>query len=316
MAIEQLELHYHLADNSHAMNAVVRNKSEAEALAVFLHIATELGIPIQLESSALQEGGLTEIWKFIGKNNNQLTLLLAVIVMIFSRFPVSDPEMGAMNKELTMLNIEEKKLNIKKLKYELQIGYPEQETISAAARVLEHDIKVATRRSNFYQVLLDYDKVTAVGFTPIPDSNVTPKNEYTVRQYDFSKFVLITNILPVKVVDNARIEIVAPVLKEGNYQWKGIYSGQPITFKMLDQAFKTSVLRRDVSFKNGCTIDCVLNIHRKFDAVGNIYIVGYSVATVLSQSDGVKFTETYQGKRYRFKKELVAAQVDLFDQNP
>lgn len=316
MAIELLELHYHLRDNSHAMSAVIRNKSEAEALAVCLHIAAELGIPLQLESSAFTEGGLREIWQFIGQNNTQLTLLLAVIVLVFSRIPVSDPEMDALNKEVAKATIEEKKLTIEKLKRELNEGAPKQETIVATARALEHDLKVVTRRSNFYRGLLDYDKVTAIGFTPTPNSSVTPPEEHTVQRHDFAKFVLGTDKLPVEVIDDARIEIVAPVLKDGVYLWKGIYEGQPISFSMLDQEFKTAVIRREVSFANGSTIDCVLNVHRKFDEVGDVNITGYSVATVIAKSDGVTAEETAQGKRYRFNKRLAAGQGHLFDKAP
>lgn len=316
IAIEFLELHYHLRDNSHAMNALVRNKSEAEALAACLHIANELGISLQLESSAFSEGGLREVWQFIGQNNSQLTLLLAVIVLVFSRVPVSDPEMDALNKEVAKITIEEKKLSIAKLKHELNNGHPSDETISAAARALENDLKVASRRSNFYRGLLAYEKVTAVGFAPIPDSQAIPPIEHTVLRNDFTKFVLPTDKLPVEIDEDARIEIIAPVLKDGNYQWKGIYDGQTITFSMLDQEFKTEVLRREISFQNGSTINCVLNIHRKFDEIGNINITGYSVVTVLAKSDGVASQETTQGKRYRFNKRLAAGQKHLFDQTP
>lgn len=316
MAIELLELHYHLRDNSHAMSAVVRNRSEAEALAVCLRIAAELGIPLQLESSAFAEGGLREIWQFIGQNNAQLSLLLAVIVLVLSRIPTSDSEMNALNKEVAKATIQEKRLNIEKLKRELDEGTPKQETIAATARAFEHDLKVVTRRSNFYRGLLDYDKVTAVGFTPVPDLSVNLSEEHTVQRRDFAKFVLPTDKLPVEVVDDARIEIIAPVLKDGTYLWKGLYDGEPISFSMLDQEFKTAVIRREISFVNGSTIDCVLNIHRKLDEVGDINVTGYSVATVLAKSDGIASEETVQGKRYRFNKRLAASQGHLFDQTP
>jgi hypothetical protein len=314
MAIEILELHYHLIGDSHAMNAVVRNKSESEALALCIYIAAELGIPLQLESSAYTKGGLREIWQFIGQNSAPLSVLISVIIAVLSRVPVSDSAMDALNKEVAKLTIEEKKLSIEKLKRELNSGYPEPETISTVAHVFERDLKVATRRSNFYSSLLDYEKVTAVGFAPSQDPQMTPIIESTVRRPDFWKFILTSDTLPVEVVEEARIEIVSPVLKEGNYQWKGIYADQPIIFKMLDQVFKTAVLRRDISFQNGSTIECVLNIHRKFDKVGNVNITGCSVATVLSLSDGVKSQETLQGKRYRSNKRLIAAQGNLFDQ--
>lgn len=279
-------------------------------------ISVSLGIPLQLESSAFTEGGLREVWQFIGQNNTQLTLLLAVIVLIFSRIPVSDPEMDALNKEIAKATLEEKRLTIEKFKRELTDGNPKQDTIVDTARALEHDLKVVTRRSNFYRGLLDYDKVTAIGFTPKPDSSEPPREEHIVQRHDFAKFVLSTDKLPIEVIDNARIEIVAPVLKDGTYLWKGIYDGQQISFSMLDQEFKTAVIRREVSFANGSTIDCVLNIHRKFDEVGDVNITGYSVATVLAKSDGVTSEETVQGRRHRFNKRLAVGQGHLFDKAP
>lgn len=316
MTIELLELHYHLRDDSHAMNALVRNKSEAEALAVCLHIAAELGITLQLESCAFTEGGLRERWRFIEQNNVQLTLLLAVIVLIFSRVPVSDSEMDALNKEVAKVTIEERKLSIEKLKRELNSGNPSHEIISGAARALESDLKVVTRRSNFYRGLLDYDKVTAVGFASIPDLKVHPIVEHTVQRHDFAKFVLPSDKLPVEVVDDARVEIVAPVFREGSYHWKGIYLGQPITFTMLDREFKAAVLRGEISFQYGTTIDCVLNVHRKFDEVGDVSITGYSVITVLAKSNGVTFEGTPQGKRHHHNKRRAVGQGNLFDQAP
>lgn len=318
MAIELLELHYHFRDDSHAMNAIVRNRSEAEALAACLYIAAELGINLELESSAFTEGGLREVWQFIGRHEGQLTVLLALIVLIFSRVPISDSEMDALNKEATKVSIEEKKLNIEKLKRELSAGNPGQETISAVALALESELKVVIRRSNFYRGLLDYNKVTAIGFAPVPAPQVRPLVEHIVQRRDFEKFILPTNKLPVQVVDDARIEIVAPVLKAGNYQWKGIYLGQPITFSMLDRTYKASVLRREISFQSGSTIDCVLNINRKFDEVGNVSITGYSVDTVLATSDNVASEETSQGRRHRFNKRFAEKQIPLilFDQVP
>src|SRR4051812_43717619 len=62
-----LELHYYLRNNSHAMNAFIRNKCEAEALAAFSYIAERLGIELAIESVAHEEGGLKDIWNFVCK---------------------------------------------------------------------------------------------------------------------------------------------------------------------------------------------------------------------------------------------------------
>jgi hypothetical protein len=298
------------------MDAIVRNKCEAEILAAFTQIAAQLGVEVKLESTAYREGGLKEIWSFLGTNNAQLTLLLAIIVLVFSRYPTSDPETEALNKEVLKLTIEEKKLNVQKLRRETVDVPPSTEAVSDAAKVIESDLRVATRRSNFYRGLIGYEKVTAVGFTPIPESRLTLVDERQVQRADFSKFIQLTDRLPVEVIEEATIEIVAPVLKEGNYQWKGQYDDQPINFAMLDEEFKSSVLLRKVSFQHGSTIKCVLNIHRKFDEVGDVKITGYSVSTVLAKVDGGDAEETPQGKRHRFSKKQSAGQGKLFEQAP
>lgn len=313
MAIARLELHYHLSDNAHSMDAFVRNKSEGEALSAFLHIAQQLGISVQLESSAYQEGGLKEIWGFIGANKDQLGWLLAIIVFLFSRFPATDPETDALNKEVLKLTIEEKKINLEKLKRELHSEPIKDATVGVAAQALESDLKVATRRSNFYRGLQAYSKVTAVGFTPIPNGAVQWPEEKTIARADFAKFIQLTDRLPIEVVDGAQIEIVAPVLKEGNYQWRGMFLGQPVSFAMLDEQFKSRVLERKISFQHGSTIECSLNIHRKFNEVGDIAITGYSVVTVISTFDGVTSEETPQGKRHKFARKQAENQGVLFN---
>ncbi len=298
------------------MDAVVRNKCEAEILAAFTQIAQQLGLEVRLESTAFREGGLREVWAFLGSNNAQLSLLLAIIVLIFSRLPVSDAEVDFLNKEVLKLTIEEKKLNIQKLKSEMSNGSTTPENLEGAAKAIEGDLKVATRRSNFYRGLIGYDKVTAVGFTPIGEDLKPVVDESRVKRADFSKFIQITDRLPVEVIDEATIEIVAPVLREGNYQWKGQYDDQPINFAMLDEEFKSSVLLKKVSFQHGSVIQCVLNIHRKFDEVGAIKITGYSVQTVLAKTEARVVAETPQGKKHRFAKKQSAGQGKLFTHSP
>jgi hypothetical protein len=312
MAMARLELHYFLRDESHAMNALIRNKCEAEALAVFAQIAQLLGVNVELESAALREGGLREVWRVLGNNGNQLSVIVAIIALVFSRVPVSDPEMDALNKEAQKLTIEEKRLAIQKLKREIGKGEIKEDNVGDAASVIDGDAKVMTRRSNFYRQLLGYDKVTALSLGEIPEGEDHPLIEHRVERSAFPKFVLLTDKLPVEVVDPAQLEIIAPVLKEGNYQWKGAYLGERITFAMGDEIFKSDVLTGKVSFQHGSTIECVLNIHRKVDEIGEAVITGYTVTTVLSKSDGGPGQETPQGKRHRFGRRQSEGQGRLF----
>lgn len=309
---EKLELHYYLKDESHAMDALVRNKCEAEVLAIIFEISIALGIEVNIETGVYQEGGLKELWAFIGRNNNQITLIVIILATILSRVPLSDPEQDALTKEATKLTIEEKKLSIEKLKRELKDGEVKNETTDAAAGAISNNLKIAARKSNFYKNLDGYEKVTGIGMRPLDKYNQPTADAKYVPRSDFRNFVLFTNNLPVEIIEDARIEIISPVLKEGNYKWKGMYQDLPINFSMNDPEFNNSVLREEISFQHGSIIECVLSIQRKFDEIGDVVITGYSVSTVIRKADGATSFETAQGRRYKAHKKFNEDQQDLF----
>ena len=130
-------------NGSHTMDALVRNKCEAEVLAIIQEISNALGFRVIIESEPFQEGGLKEIWRLIGKNGNQLTVLLTLIMLILSRIPVVDHEQDVLTKDLIKLSIEEKKLNIEKLKKELNAGKVNEETVDAVSYEVDSNPKVA-----------------------------------------------------------------------------------------------------------------------------------------------------------------------------
>ena len=191
-------------------------------------------------------------------------------------------------------------------------GLPKPETIEKAAKSAELNLKIQSRRSNFYRHLTNYEKVTAVGFSAVDVSDNDVIREHLVPRSDFHMYVLVDNSLPTETVDGATIEIVAPVLKEGNYKWKGLYEGEAISFSMTDAEFKNAVLLEQVAFQHGSCINCVLQIHRKFNEIGEIEITGYSVVTVLDKTDGGRTHETPQGKKHRAYKKFVQDQRGLF----
>ena len=312
---DKLELHYYFNDESHSMNAVVRNKCEAEVLAILIEIAETLSISIDISSEVFRAGGLRDFWKLLGKNNNQITVLLVIATIILSRIPMNDPEIDALEKEIKQLTIEEKKLTIEKLKLELQdktVQQVDKKVIGKVARHVDKNLKIVKRRSNFYSQLSSYHKITQVGVNAL-DSNFEPfVDERLVTRKSFRHFILSTNKLQSEVDDTAEVEIISPVLKEGRYKWKGIYNEKTISFDMYDSEFKEQVLLEMVSFKHGSAIKCVLRIGRELDEVGDIKITGYSVATVIDVIDGKNINPTLQGKRYLETKKLQEAQGNLF----
>lgn len=118
--------------------------------------------------------------------------------------------------------------------------------------------------------------------------------------------------MPSERIENARIEIIAPVIKEGGYHWRGLYDGHVISFSMHDNQFKAGVLSRQISFSHGSTIECVLIIHRKIDEMGDVAITGYTVETVLAKGENYQFAETPQGRKYKFEKAHNRDQIELF----
>lgn len=323
---QKLEVHYYLANEAHSMDAFVRNKCEAELLAIFREVCNSFGINLPIETFSYRDGGLKETWKFLADNGVPLTVILSIFTLVvtiisttLSRVPMSDPDKDAREKELSelsidekRLSIEEKRLNIQKLKKEVETGEVKPETILLGAHAIEQNLKIHARKSNFYRALDNYKKVTGVSFSPLSGDGIPVADERLVPRSEFKLHILTTNELPVETIENATVEIVSPVLKEGNYRWKGVFQGLPISFTMADAEFKSTVLRREVSFQHGSIINCVLHVSRKFDEIGDIVVTGYSVPTVLQKSDGAQTFETRQGKRHKAQNKFKEGQIDLF----
>ncbi len=310
----RLELHYYFDDDSHQIDALFRNKCESELLALLIEAAKILNIDAQFITEAHQEGGFRDFWKFVGDNSAQINVLLVLIPIIITTVQLFDRSDKDLEKELTRLNIEEKKLSIEKLKQELQDGEHSKETLKDAANSVSSNLKIIKRKSNFYAHLEKHQKVKRIGVIPL-DSNWHPTaDEISVNRIDFRKFILASNKLKSNKDDNAVIEIVSPVLKEGSYKWKGIYNELPISFDMQDSEFKDAVLLEKIPFQNGSFIKCVLITHREIDEIGDIKITGYSVPVVIEKTDGDVSYRTIQGKKYRHTQKLKESQTDLYEE--
>lgn len=313
----KLLAHYYLRGDSHAMNSFIRNKCEAEILAIIQEASDTLNIKIEMLSVPPEEGGFKDFWKIMGDNNNQITILLVIVTIILSRIPTTDQEIEALDKELKELSIEEKKLSIEKLKTEIAEKEPSENTskqVSKLAKYVDRNLKIVKRRSNFYEHISAYDTVTSIGFNSY-NGEMHPlyPNERIIHREQFSKFLISTNKLPSDIDDNASIEIIAPVLIEGRYRWKGLYNNETISFDMHDMEFKEQVSLEEVSFKHGSYMNCILRISRELNEVGEIKITGYHVTTVIQVTDGNSTYKTTQGRRYKYTKEFLDAQGKLFE---
>ena len=308
----RLELHYYLNDNSHQIDALIRNRCEAEVLAIISEVSNVLGIESKIIAEAVKEGGFSEFWKLIQGNSNAITVVLLVVQLLVTTAPlVLESENEELENELNRLQIEETKLNIEKLRKEIKEAEPSTESASKATTHLSKNLKIIKRKSNFYSALSGYPDVSQIGINILNNNFVPTGDEKKVTRKDFRKFILSSNKLKAEELE-AEIDIVSPVLKEGKYKWKGIYNEQPISFEMLDLAFKDMVLMDNIPFQHGTSILAVLRISRELDEVGDVKITGYAVTTVIEKRDDVSTQETQQGKKYRHAKKYMEGQGKLF----
>lgn len=303
----KIQLHYNFTDNSHTMDATIRNNCERELLAIVKEIASVLELDVIIETEAFVEGGLKELWSFASKNKFAKGVVTGVLIAVLSTYITTDHELNELQKE-------ELRLNIEKLKIELQEKKDEKSKIDLndSLKVFNRNIKINKHKSNFYKNIYSYEKVIKVGTVLLSSDNKPIDEPKIIERKEFNKFILKTDDLPPEVDENATIEIISPVLKKGRYKWKGIYKDEVIPFTMKDKEFRAHVLSSEIQFKNGTCIDCVLGISRKINDFGDIQKYNYSVITVLRQHDENVSQETPQGRRYRLKRGVKKDQLGLF----
>ena len=303
-----LELHYYLDDNSHSMNAVVKNKSEAEFIKLFFEVSNLLDLDIDLEFEALKEGGIKDIIKYFKKKKNKekLTKLLIFFGAILSGVLINvTSDYFNKDKVLEELNKEEKRLNIRKLKNDLQQDSlsKAQETVVIESIIIQisdtHRAQVF--KSRFYQQILKEPKLYQFSTTELDDNYKPLSIERSITRADFNKQILESEDLEPKTIENANIEIVSPVLKQGNMKWKGLYNDKSISFYVNDTEFKNAVLNKLYSFSSGTSIKCSLEIVVTLDDEGEEVIKEAKVFDVLEVFDG---KQTHITKKAKHLKEL------------
>jgi hypothetical protein len=314
MQVMKVELHYFFGDNSHFMDAAIRHKCEGEILKIIEEISSVLHLPLTPQTEAYHEGGLKEVWAFAKSNPYILGVITGVLINVLSDQITIDRELVDLQKESLRLEIQEKKINIHKLKDELESGDPQiLNSISEdLVFILNNKYRVLRSRSDFYKNLYGYQKVTKISGQQINIYNEPTSEPAVVERDQFKNFILSTDELPKEVDESATIELISPVLKKGKFKWRGFYEGDSIDFYMKDKEFKNSIFNQQISFTNGVSLKCILEIKKKMNEIGEIYVSSYSVITVVSYNFGEDTVETKHGKQYFRTKDHKKNQMDLF----
>lgn len=163
----KLQFHYYFNNESHSMDALVRNQCETEIISILYEIANILDVSVTIESEARQEGGLRDIWRLANSNAGILSVIVGIASIAIPLLPKSDSELERLQKEELRLSIEEKSLRIQALKQQANKDKIEPKTIKQVAEVVNESHKVITRRSNLFKHLCAYSKVTHIGVSEL-----------------------------------------------------------------------------------------------------------------------------------------------------
>ncbi|MEA1954252.1 MAG: hypothetical protein U9O24_07655 [Campylobacterota bacterium] len=290
----KFQIHYYFDDDSHSMNAFVRNKAEKDFLDAIRQIGSVIDSELNVETLAYEEGGLKEyiLIGFLGT----VGFLAPSINDVITHYVTKDAE----DREL------DKKIKRETLK-SLELDNTKKEQVLDEEISSKLDDKQTIRYiSNFYTQINNYEKIQKIGFKDIENDN----EEYIVERKYFKNFIL-EDTKDIIEDENAMIEIISPILKEGKFKWKGLYNGDKIDFSMGDYNFKKEVIEGKHTFSNGSFIECRLQITITYDDFGDEKRRNYSVKEIFGIQELSQGTIilTKSGK----KKKRNERQGSLFD---
>jgi len=300
--IKKFKLHYYLKDNSHAMNAFVRNKAEKDFLEAVKRIGELLDSELKIETEAYQEGGLIETLAFSGfVIDRVLNYLSPALNDIITHYATRDTQAEALDKKIKEVTLKNLELDSQQKELEIKEQIDKKLNDKLAQKYI----------SNFYKKIEAYEKVEKIGYRSL-ESN---EDEYIVERKDFKSFILHDDTT-ISEDDDAMIEIISPVLKEGKYNWRGRYKNEKIDFSMADSKFKQEVIEGKHKFSNGSLINCHLEIKITFDEFGDEKNRTYRVLQVFGTQElelgELKLREA--GRKKQRKQWEVEHYKSLFDE--
>lgn len=308
--VSKIELHYFFSDTSHSITALIRNKCELNLLGIFKEITSILGARIQVEAEAHTPGGLIDYYLLRGKSDFSRSITAAIFHYVL---PLEVDIEKAVNDE----DKDEIRKRVDKLRKELKESEREDANLidmNNVAVLFRNNLKIIKLKSNFFRQLNNSEKVTKLSVQQIMNDNNAVGKPNVINRKKFDTYMLVADTLKPETDQNAIIEIISPVLKVGNYKWKGIYKsiGRTVNFVMKDEDFKNEVINQGTLFKNGTRIECKLEITRKMSEFGEVTVTGYSVTTVSKKLDGDASADIVHARPVKKKKEAEQKQLDLF----
>lgn len=290
---QKFQVHYYFDDESHSMNAFVRNRAEKDLLEAVKRVSEILEAPVEIETEAYQQGGLVEVLLigWLGKE----------VVKFFS------PAINEILKHHFTKSKTDDALKAETLKgLQLDNAIKELDYADKLEKALEDKV-VRRHVSNYYTKISGYAKVTKIGFKNLS----TRADETLIPRSKFKEFILVDD-KTVTEDDDAEIEIISPVLKEGTFSWRGKYKEDRIDFSMGDSKFKSEVINGEHQFANGFVMTCLLQITITFDEFGDEKRRSHSVKKVYAIKENK--SGTYKLRPIGLKRKMKVDQQSLFDE--
>lgn len=291
---QKFQVHYYFDDESHSMNAFVRNRAEKDLLEAVKRILEITEITSEIETEAYSEGGLLETLNLVVPSLSAVAIFLspAINEILKHHFTKSKTDDALKEEALKGLQLDNA---IKELEYADKLE-----------KALEDKV-VRRHVSNFYTKISGYAKVAKIGFRNLSNR----ADEMLIPRSKFKEFILVDD-KTVGEDDDAEIEIISPVLKEGTFSWRGKYKEDRIDFSMGDSKFKSEVINGEHQFANGFVMSCLLQITITFDEFGDEKRRSYSVRKVYA----IKSSESdaYKLRPVGFKKKMDKSQQSLFNE--
>ncbi|EOH9330705.1 hypothetical protein ACMEFY_000818, partial [Campylobacter jejuni] len=91
----------------------------------------------------------------------------------------------------------------------------------------------------FYKKVENYEKIKKIGY------QFNNSNELIIEREQFKSFIIEEN-KDIETIEEAEIEIISPVLKEGKYKWRGIYNGEKLILVWVIVVLKMLSLGKNI----------------------------------------------------------------------
>ena len=320
-----VELHYSFTDNEHRIDAFVQNRCEHELLSLMKELTKYFEIEFSIETELTQAGGIRKYFKLkpnnlSKKDKKQIdiavrTAICTALITSFVINPLSIPATKIISNLMDKI-LEDKELaEIEKEKAREELKSLKLDNIKKQQEI-ESNAQLKISRSNFYEILNDYDRLDFVEFSEEDEQKNKIIVYQKIPQTDFDKYIIQQDTLEDEIIENAMVAIVSPVLSKNikNIKWKGYYNGELVSLVMKSEEFVTSV---DEGLIEGFRLiqKDLLNILKNeglevIESDGEIFDPNFheAIATEPSDKEAGTILETLQ-KGYKFNDKVLRASI-------